>query len=411
VVAALEELFRAAGMELTTVSDPLKFWGALEETDPDLVLLDIDMPDVTGLELCRLLRADPRWAALPVLVLTGSIDADDVHEVFAAGADDYVPKPIVGPELVARIGSRLDRARLFRRIAETDQLTGLANRTAFDAEFARLASMATRDEQPLTIALIDMDGFKQINYRHGHAFGDVVLQRLAVRLSAAFRGGDVIARWGGQEIAVAMYGMRRTDGVARVASVLEGFREESFETSRGPLHMTFAAGIAEYPLDGTDLVRLIRAAGAAVLEAKRTGGDRVLPAGWVSEDDKSATDVLLVEDDEVLASLLIQALHTRGLRSRHVADGQTALDLLIGPDRLRARVVLLDVDLPGVNGLDVLGQLSRERVVERSRVIMLTARSGESEVLTALRQGAFDHVAKPFSVPVLMQRIRRALEG
>ncbi|MGH3370646.1 MAG: diguanylate cyclase domain-containing protein, partial [Nocardioidaceae bacterium] len=292
-----------------------------------------------------------------------------------------------------------------------DQLTGLANRTAFDAEFARLADIAARDEQPLTIALIDMDGFKEINYRHGHALGDVVLQRLAIQLSSAFRGGDVLARWGGQEIAIAMYGMRRSDGVARVATVLEAFRAESFETSIGPLHLTFTAGIAESPWDGTDLVRLIRAAGAAVREAKLTGGDRVLPAGWKAQDDPSATDVLLVEDDEVLVGLLMHALHTRGLRSRHVADGQTALDLLTGPDRLRARVVLLDVDLPGINGLDVLGQLSRRRAVERSRIIMLTARSGESEVLTALRLGAFDHVAKPFSLPVLMQRVRRALDG
>lgn len=411
VLAALAELFGSTGMRLSTLQDPLGFWDALEQTAPDLLVLDLDMPEVNGLELCRLVRGDPRWATLPVLVLTASTDARIVQQVFAAGADDYVSKPFVGPELLTRVSNRLDRVRLHRQLAETDGLTGLANRRTFEADFARLCALAKRHRQPLSFALLDLDAFKQVNDRYGHAVGDAVLQRLTAVIAGSFRGEDLVARWGGEEIAVAMLGMRGSDGVARVASVLEACREVSVSTPTGSsLHVSFSAGVAEHGVDGEDLHELYRAADAVLYEAKRCGGDRVLPAGWRPRDDDSVTDVLLVEDDELLAGLLVHALATRGLASVHLTDGKQALRRLVGPNRLRARVVLLDVDLPGLDGLALLRELDRHEVLARTKVIMLTARSSEPEVLAALRQGAVDHVAKPLSVPVLLQRIRHALE-
>ncbi|BAS10558.1 response regulator MprA [Arthrobacter sp. Hiyo4] len=121
-------------------------------------------------------------------------------------------------------------------------------------------------------------------------------------------------------------------------------------------------------------------------------------------------DVAVVEDDPLLAELLGHALTTRGYRHRHFADGRAAADQLAGsPAALRARVLLLDVDLPILNGLGVLREMASTGSLADTRVIMLTARSSEQEIVDALEQGAFDHVAKPFSVPVLMQRLRRAL--
>jgi diguanylate cyclase (GGDEF)-like protein len=261
------------------------------------------------------------------------------------------------------------------------------------------------------VALIDMDGFKEFNAAYGYALGDVVLQRLARLLSTAFTGADVVARWAGQEIAVVMYGMARSDGVARVATALEDFRADTFATPDGTVSVSFSAGVAELGVDGQDLQRLGQAAAAAVRKSKATGGERVLPAGWSDEGNPQVADVVLVEDDETLAGLLVHALHTRGLRVVHLSNGKEALARLTGGTRLRARVVVLDVDIPGLNGFDVLGQLHAHGVLSHLRVLMLTARAGEHEVLESLRQGAFDHVAKPFSLPILMQRIRRALDS
>lgn len=411
ILAALEVIFKGAGMALTTVSDPLRLWDVLTEIVPDLVLLDVDMPGATGFELARMIRNDPRWTLLPVLVLTGSIGPDRVVEVFAAGADDYVSKPVVEAELLTRVRNRLERARAQQRMAEIDPLTGLVNRTVLHAEFDRLRSLALAQSQPLSVAIIDMDGFKRLNAAYGYALGDLVLQRLARLLSAAFTGADVVSRWAGQEIAVVMYGMARSDGVARIATVLEDFRAGTFATPDGAVTVSFSAGVAELGADGRDLQQLSQAAVAAVRKSKATGGERILAAGWTDEGNAQVVDVVLVEDDEVLAGLLVHSLYTRGLRVVHLTDGKEALDRLTGATRLRARVVVLDVDIPGLNGYDVLGQLSARGVLSHLRVLMLTARAGEHEVLASLRQGAFDHVAKPFSLPILMQRIRRALDA
>jgi len=108
---AVRALLEPYGFDVHTSGDPLHFWTRLGEVGPDLLVLDIDMPHVNGIELCRVVRADPCWRDLPVVFLTARTEAETVYRVFAAGADDYVAKPFVGPELVARIRNHLRRAR------------------------------------------------------------------------------------------------------------------------------------------------------------------------------------------------------------------------------------------------------------------------------------------------------------
>jgi len=411
VSAALEALLAPRGLAVTTLNDPLGFWDALEQAVPDLLVLDLDMPELDGIDLCRAVRADSRFGQLPVVFLTGRTDAASVQRIFEAGADDYVSKPIVGPELVTRILNRLERVKLFRELAERDILTGVATRRRSTAMVEDLMAMSDRFGQPLSLALIDLDNFKQLNDRLGHAAGDATLRRFGEMLERAFRGEDAIGRWGGEEFIVGMYGMARDDGVQRAAELLESFRGEKFTGRDGAAaQLSFSAGVAEYPRDGRDLHELYHAADEALYTAKDAGRDRVLPVGSNAAAVAESPDVVEVEDDQALASLLIDSLETRGHRTRWIDDGQDAVAALAGttPEASPALVVL-DVDLPGLDGLSVLRRLARDDVLSRTRVIMLTARSGETEVLEALELGAFDHVAKPFSVPVLMQRIRRAV--
>jgi diguanylate cyclase (GGDEF)-like protein len=408
---ALEALLAPGGMAITTLNDPLRFWEVLADVAPDLLVLDLDMPELDGIDLCRAVRTDERFGQLPVLFLTGRTDADSVQRIFEAGADDYVNKPIVGPELVTRILNRLERIKLFRDLAERDGLTGVATRRRATAVLDDFLAMSDRFDQPVSFALLDLDHFKQLNDRLGHTAGDAALRRLGEMLIDAFRGEDVIGRWGGEEFVVGMYGMARDDGVQRIAEVLEGLRREEFKGGGGASgRLSFSAGVAEYPRDGGDLHELYRAADDALYTAKAAGRNRVLSAGSKVGAAPEGPDVVVVEDDPTLASVLIDSLETRGYSTRWIDDGQEAVAALAGASpEVSPALVVLDVDLPGLDGLSVLRRLARDDVLSGTRVIMLTARSGEAEVLEALELGACDHVAKPFSVPVLMQRIRRAL--
>jgi len=147
----------------------------------------------------------------------------------------------------------------------------------------------------------------------------------------------------------------------------------------------------------------VSTAGAAPIET-----EAVTSAG--PDQGEVGVDVVMVDDDAVLAELVRHALETRGYSMTAIGDGKAAVNALIGPPPLRCRLLLLDVDLPGLDGFAVLRRLAAAGVTQTTPTIMLTVRASETEILEALRAGAIDHVTKPFSMPILMQRIRLALE-
>ncbi|MDQ3785193.1 MAG: response regulator [Actinomycetota bacterium] len=414
ILGALKALLEPQGLRLKAVETPLEFWAAMEESSPDLVILDVEMPQVSGIELCRVLRSDPRWTGLPVIFLTAHVDSDTVQEIFNSGADDYISKPLVGAELISRISNRLERIRLYRRMAETDPLTGTANRRKSTQVLQQLERLSDRYSQPFCLAVIDLDNFKKVNDTYGHGAGDDVLRGLASHLLRAFRGEDVVARWGGEEFAVGMYGMSRGNGVQRLAELLESFREERFVgPDQEDFGVTFSTGVAQYPEDGANLQSLYRAADDALYHAKEAGRNCVLPAGWYSHIEEAGwSDVVVVADDETLSGAIADGLRTRGYKTRVISQADEAAEAL--EECIPGlKVIVLDLSLgaPDLKGVGLLKHLAERRWLRGARVIVLGERTAEAELLEALELGAFHHVLKPLSVRALMHRIQAAVEG
>jgi diguanylate cyclase (GGDEF)-like protein len=279
VLAAMRALLERHQIEVSTLIEPSRFWDTLEEVAPELLILDVDMPGVNGYELCRVVRNDPRWRQIAVIFATVHKDPATIEEAFRAGADDYLAKPIVESELITRISNRLDRIRLHRMQADTDGLTGLASRAKSSEGLARLLSLADRFAQPVSVGMLDLDRFKQINDTHGHAAGDAVLRTLGERLRRDFRGDDIVGRWGGEEFVIGMYGMTRENGIKRLSETLERFCEEEFAAGGDTFTVSFSAGVAEYPLDGPDFDAVIGAADEALYRSKKLGRARVVAGG------------------------------------------------------------------------------------------------------------------------------------
>ncbi|MGB3297037.1 MAG: response regulator [Phormidesmis sp.] len=302
MLTLLKSLLQPWGFQLQTLSDPLRFWQVLEGFEPDLVLLDAKMPQINGLELCQVLRNAPRWHDLPVLFMSAYTDAEMIQQVFLAGADDYVRKPIVASELVARVLGWLERSRDRQLRADIDNLTGIANRRKSTQMLTRLLGLAQRQQQSLCFALLDLDHFKQINDEYGHPAGDRVLRRFGESLKAMFRNEDVVGRWGGEEFVIGLYGMTRQEGTQRLRQFLQNWQQEQFNRfgsrlnsrldslsegdrptaaeSLTPLQnssfsITFTAGVAVYPHDGTDLQQLYCVADKDLYRAKATGRNQV----------------------------------------------------------------------------------------------------------------------------------------
>jgi diguanylate cyclase (GGDEF)-like protein len=413
VLDGLRCVLESAGLELTMLDDPTRFWEVLEGLSPDLLLLDVDMPGLNGIELCRVVRNDPRWRDLPVLFLTAHTNTDTVQRVFAAGADDFVGKPIVASELLTRITNRLERDRLQRSLVGMDTLTGLANRHRSGPLLNNYLRLCSRYQQPFSLAVLELDDFEQVKDQHGRAAADVVLRLVGQLLSRSFRSEDVVVRWGDHEFVIGMYTMLKERGTERFERVLEVLRREQFSGPGGALfQVTYSAGIAQYPIDGSDLLTLHRAAGRALQLARGAGCNRVLPAGSrpARSDSTQSVDVALVADDEGLAAQLLKALEIRGYRSVWLRNGEAAAEALGGlSPAVEARVALMDMGLRDLDGLSVLKRLSRQRVLDETKIIMLATESSDTTAQSALELGAHEYVARPFTVPELMQRLRRAM--
>jgi diguanylate cyclase (GGDEF)-like protein len=266
---ALNTLLKPWGFNIFTLSNPQHLLETLEFVKPDILLLDIEFPDLSGIELCQVVRSDLNWSHLPVVMLTAHNETETIAQAFGAGADDFINKPIIDAELVARILNRLERVKLVRQLLEGDPLTGVANRQKSTQDLNDLLHSSDRSHQPVAIAVINIDRLRDINVQYGHATGDAALRQFGHLLRKSFYQ-DIVARWGGEEFVVGMYGMTREDGVQRLVQVLEILSQHALSTESGlSIPVTFSAGVAQYPIDGKDLQALYCAADAALRQAKK----------------------------------------------------------------------------------------------------------------------------------------------
>ena len=179
---------------ISTAADGFEALAKVEPERPDLVLLDIMMPDLDGFEVCRRIKANPATAHIRVLMVTALNTVDDLVRGFEAGANDFITKPINAPALRARVCEQLRQKQDYERVREqalVDPLTGAFNRRYFDAHAPRLAA-----RYPVAVLMIDVDNLKQINDARGHAIGDHVLRQVAYRVASALRPSDLVARLG-----------------------------------------------------------------------------------------------------------------------------------------------------------------------------------------------------------------------
>lgn len=246
---------------------------------PDLILLDVVMPDLDGPEVIRRLKSDPATLQIPVIFLTGADSTEAKVLGFELGAVDYVTKPFDPTELKARVRSTLKTKYLMDLLAQRamiDGLTGLWNRAYFNERLPAEISLARRTGNQVSLVLFDIDHFKKLNDTHGHPFGDEVLRAVSRTMSARLRSSDVACRYGGEEFAVIL---PNTDA-PRAALLAEDVRSRvtDISLSRGK---ELSVGVAA-SFGVTDLGRdqeaqsLLQTADDALYEAKRSGRNRVI---------------------------------------------------------------------------------------------------------------------------------------
>jgi two-component system cell cycle response regulator len=285
VVDAVEDVHRVlrAGLGLEEVEVVSARTGA-EGLDaalrhcPAAVLLDLELPDMSGRDVLVRLKDDARTGHLPVIILSAAASPRDKADLFELGAHDYVPKPFDMVELRMRVRAAVRLQRLLEWLskrAQIDGLTGLWNRAYFDRRFPEEVARAARHAYPLSLAMIDIDHFKSINDTYGHPAGDAVLQGIGAILLRECRQSDIACRYGGEEIAIVM-----TDTCPGDARVLcDRLRRSILEATWRRLpgrEVTVSVGVAGTSAR-TDVAvdQWIDAADQSLYGAKRGGRNRV----------------------------------------------------------------------------------------------------------------------------------------
>jgi len=268
----------SAGLETVTVTDPLDVMSQLVEFQPDVILMDVYMPGCTGLELAMVIRQEEAFVGVPIVFLSRETDRMKQIAALGEGGDDFFTKPVPPDQLVPAVSARAQRGRTLRLFMEKDGLTGLFRHSRIIEQLEVALRRADRQHGKLAVAMLDIDGFKEVNDEHGHLVGDQVLKALAYLLRQRLRMSDVLGRFGGDEYVVVL---PDTDGVAateKMDDIRRNFAAIEHETGHGSFSVTLSCGVGEFPAALTSH-ELIAAADEALYRAKRAGRDQVLLAG------------------------------------------------------------------------------------------------------------------------------------
>ena len=294
-------ILKEHGYKVRPAPSGVRALATVQKEPPDLILLDIMMPEMNGYEVCERLKADELTRDIPIIFLSALNEVFDKVKAFKAGGVDYISKPFQVEEVLARVKTHLmicsqqkalswqnkelmkknklitEQAEKLKLLATRDPLTGLSNRRDFHEKAKQEEKRFKRSKRPFALIMLDIDHFKKVNDTYGHDCGDKVIVGVAQSLKNTLRAQDILTRWGGEEF-ICLLPETDVDGARHAAKVIRSSVEkESSEWSEDAASVTVTLGISVY--DGScSMEECIRHADDALYKGKNQGRNRVVVA-------------------------------------------------------------------------------------------------------------------------------------
>ena len=267
-------VLRNSQMQVQILNDPRQLFEVMRAFDPEMVLLDMNMPDFTGIELAQMIRLNDEWLRVPIVYLSAETDINRQMDAMLKAGDDFITKPISDNALTAAVFSRVQRARSLSMALSRDSLTGLLKHADIKEQVALEVERALRSGKPTSVVMLDLDHFKQVNDQYGHAAGDNVIRSLANLMRQRLRRIDSIGRYGGEEFVAVLPDCPAEQAKRIFDEVRTRFAALSFHAGTRTFSVTLSAGISE--TDGQSSAgTLLELADQGLYVAKHNGRDQV----------------------------------------------------------------------------------------------------------------------------------------
>ena len=264
-----------AGIRVDAVSNPHLLLEKMHNFIPEVVLMDLSMPEYSGPELAQVIRLDDDWLRVPIVYLSAETNAERQMSALLKAGDDFITKPISDSTLLTTVYARAQRARMVSDALARDSLTGLLKHADIKEQLEVEVERSKRCQAPVSVAMIDIDHFKKVNDTYGHACGDNVIRALSNMLRQRLRKVDRLGRYGGEEFVAVLPGCSSSDACQLLESIREAFNALQFSYGGQQFHCSFSAGISACENDEWAEEELLERADRALYQAKQSGRNRL----------------------------------------------------------------------------------------------------------------------------------------
>ena len=381
------------------------------ELKPSIVFLDIMLPDINGFSILENIGKINKERMF-VAVMSVNDSKENRKRAYDMGALDFIAKPIDQDILVSYVTNRLKYRKELEHSIIIDELTQVYNRKFMNAALQKLIQYYTRNAEPFSVVLADIDFFKKVNDTYGHLIGDEVLKGFAQLMVNNKRELDMFCRYGGEEFVFLMPQTTAKEAYQLMESYRQLMEQQTFNSDGTTFQVTFSAGVVEVTASNLHAKKLLEEADQALYHAKQSGRNQTVMFEQIAGGNKKRVKikVIVIDDVSVIRSLITnyfehwEPSENFDIEVLSFSDGVSFLQSDWYTENSK-HIILLDGIMPKMDGIEVLKKIREHYTSSDVIVSMLTGRKGDEYVLQAFENGADDYIIKPFNIVNVSNRI------